>query len=267
MAKKNKKNTAKQFDQVMEKVRDLGLGGKDTLHRLATTVRAEMPTLIVDELAKGGDGKRADKSAKLVAGGPFSARLKTGVKVLAHQINPFGEPAGARKVARELKLLNKQVKRVAAGPKPRRSRLPYAIAFTLALLGGGGYWLMANAHVPDVKISQYVDYKNWFEKTAGIVGHNHKETPMAERREAPNVSQPVTKQAIAVIPKAPGHILIGRSSPGAVGAREAKVAAAKHVTKITAKANKKAGKKSNLAKLDRKGKAAKARVARYDRDQ
>ena len=69
-----------------------------------------------------------------------------------------------------------------------------------------------------------------------------------------------------------GHSDVGLAIGSGEGAhglttREAKVAAAKHVTKITAKANKKAGKKSNLAKLDRKGKAAKARVARYDRDQ
>lgn len=220
MAKKHKSHE-KQVQNVIQSLKDLGVGGKETLNRLATTVRADAPTMI---LAATASKLHAGKGAKMTV----AMRAKAGLSRVAQRLHPLGEPAAQRQVARELKRLQKRVKRANQGPKVRKSRLPHVIAFALLLALGGGYWAYTKISLPDVKVSQYLDYKKWLAHTSGQkvekAGPKKTEANFVEQKmPEPVLASPTVAPKARAIPKAP-RILVHASSKGAVGAQTAKVA-------------------------------------------
>lgn len=113
--------------------------GNDTLSRLATTVKVDVP-------AAAMAGVRKPRTAL--------ARL-------------FGMTP-EQKAARQLK----QIKRgmdLKAMPRHRRrrSRLPLVIVMLIALIGSGGYWLYQKISLPQLNLSQYVDYQKWLDVVSG----------------------------------------------------------------------------------------------------
>ena len=220
MAKKHKSHE-KQVNHVIQSLKDLGVGGKDTLARLATTVRADAATVILRTPAEG------KKAARQIALKPTLAlRAKASLSRMALRIHPAGEPAAQRQVARELKRLNKRVKRAHQGPKVRKSRLPYVITMALLLIAGGGYWAMSKITPPTIHVAQYLDVKNWLAKTAGHDVHkvSEKATFVRETTQEMVPFEPVSPRVVsrqAVLPAAP-KVLLYSSSKGAVGAKVAR---------------------------------------------
>ncbi len=241
MAKNQKKKPAQQVQSILEtlreKGRELGVDSKTAVSRLATTIKAEMPTLILDQADKNAAADKAEKKKKheAVRGpskpGIFSERLKSNVAKVAHQLNPLGEPAGARKVARELKHLQKQIIKAQrpVKAKVRRSRLPFVVAFVVLLVLGGGLWAFraVSGVLPSVKVSQVLDYKKWFEHTAGKTKHAkepaltvkaHGRAPVA-KSEPKREPQPLVIHVVN--PPIPHKVLTKQSSRGAVGKKMA----------------------------------------------
>lgn len=124
---------------------------RDTLSRLATTVKADAPTVVLNP-SKGGTE----------LGSPRPSRVAR----LTGHFNPFSTQRVAdRKSKRQLKKIAKQMN--ANAPKVRKSRLPFVIAFAVALLCGAGYWIYDKIDLPDVKISEHLDYKKWLDTVSG----------------------------------------------------------------------------------------------------
>lgn len=218
MAKKHK-SSAKQVNHVIQSLKDLGVGGKDTLARLATTVRADAPTvLLASAMTTKRDGKKNGRPS-------FGMRAKASLSRMAYRIHPAGEPAAQRQVARELKRLNKRVKKAQQGPKARKSRLPYVIAMAVLMVIGGGYWTLSKISLPNIPVAQYLDYKKWLDHTSG---REIRKADPAPRVEIVNLA-PIKSPAVAkrpVLPPAPS-ILVYSSSKGAVGAKYARKVQAK----------------------------------------
>lgn len=233
MAKNKKKKPAQQVHSLLEtlreKGRELGVDSKTAVSRLATTIKAEMPTLILDQADKNAAADKAEKKKKHEAAkgpakpGIFSERLKSNVAKVAHQLNPLGEPAGARKVARELKHLQKQIIKAQrpVKPKVRRSRLPFVIAFAVLLVLGGGLWAFRTVSgvLPSVKVSQVLDYKKWFDHTAGKTKQPKEPVAVVKTPVKAPVAQPVVIHVVN--PPIPHKVLTKQSSRGAVGKKMA----------------------------------------------
>lgn len=110
----------------------------DTLSRLATTVKMDMPTA----------GYLAKKPRLTLA------RI-------------FGK-SPERQAALRLKKIKRDIDHQAAPkPKRRRSRLPLVLAFLVAMLAGGGYWLYQSISLPRLPIAQYLDYQKWLDTVSG----------------------------------------------------------------------------------------------------
>ncbi len=219
MAKKHKSHE-KHVNHVIQSLKDLGVGGRDTLARLATTVKADAPTLI---LGAASHDKKSDRKRDVKP--TLALRARASLSRMAYRIHPAGEPAAQRQVARELKRLNKRVKKAHQGPKVRKSRLPYVVAMTVLMALGGGYWVLSKVSLPSVHVAQYLDYRKWLDHTAGRETHHViKAAPPApaartEIVRLEPVSQPKVK---TVLPQAP-RVLVYSSSKGAVGAKKARI--------------------------------------------
>ncbi len=183
-----KKNKQKH---VLKSLRDLGQNGRDTLSRLATTVKADVPTVLM------GDTKKADGFPSFTLKTPenYGARISR----VAKRLNPFHRDENALSAKR----LKKLAKQIAAGsapaaPKVRRSRLPLVVAICAALIGGGGYYAYQSISLPDVKLSKYFDYEGWLATASGAKPQTSYTQPNYGKRtsyQAPRTAKPVTKVA------------------------------------------------------------------------
>ncbi len=144
----------------------------DTLSRLATTVKADAATLIM--------GSKITPSGTVKSEGyvsPFAmkpeAKPKSRLSQLAGRMVPFKRTPlqtwKDRKASKKLKRLAKQM--ASQGNhnmiKIRRSRLPLVIALLVVAIGFGGYYMFRSVTLPDVKMSNVVDYKKWLSTTSG----------------------------------------------------------------------------------------------------
>jgi hypothetical protein len=140
MSKKSRNKNAKK---VLSSFADLGNTGKNTLSRLATTVKADMPTMIL-----------GNKD-------PFAGTVKTDSIKLAGQ-----------KVSRIAKrLIPFRAAQVGAVQnKPAAARLKHiAGKMGKAALTGGSYYAWQSIDGIGAKIAQVVDYKAWLNTTSGKV--------------------------------------------------------------------------------------------------
>ena len=152
---KKKKNQAKK---VLSSFADLGNTGKNTLSRLATTVKADMPTVLL-----GNKDTIKTDGINLVGGNRVSR--------IANRLNPFNASPGkvqAKPAAARLKHIAGKMGH-AAMPKTRKSKgVIWIVAFFFALAGAGYYGWTKMEGLGD-KVVQMVDYKSWLDKTAGKV--------------------------------------------------------------------------------------------------
>lgn len=179
---KKKKNQAKK---VLSSFADLGNTGKNTLSRLATTVKADMPTVLLgnkDPLA----GTIKTDGIKLVGGNRISR--------IAKRLNPFNATPGkvqAKPAAARLKHIAGKMGH-AAMPKTRKSKgVIWLFAFFFALAGAGYYGWTKVEGLGD-KVAAMVDYKSWLDKTSGKV--KPETTRMVENRGARSVKSQAVKQ-------------------------------------------------------------------------
>jgi hypothetical protein len=146
MSKKNRNKN--KHHSVLSSLKDLGNKPRETLSRLATTVKTDAPTLLVDK----GDGK--GHAAKRAAGPTRLSRM-------AQHINPFSPQRRAK--AKMAKLQRQMV-----GSMPvRRSRLPLVYAVLAMLCLSGGAWVYTHVSLPEIRVAQYLDYQKWLELVSG----------------------------------------------------------------------------------------------------
>lgn len=164
MAKKKKNKDVKT---VLKGFKDFG---GDTMSRLATTVKVDMPAAA---------GAAARKPATALA------RL-------------FGM-SPEQKAARKLKDMKKEMD-LNAMPrrKRRRSRLPLVIAMLLALVCGGAYWLYDAISLPKVPVAQYLDYHKWLDAVSGNVKPTKRQLAGSYRGEwqSSETARPVLKKHV-----------------------------------------------------------------------
>jgi len=153
MSKKKNKNK-----HVLKSLRDLGQNGRDTLSRLATTVKADVPTVLMNADTIKSDG---------LPGFKLKQPIKTRVSKIARKLNPFiRNPEAA--AARRLKDIARQMSAAhTSTPKVRKSRLPLVVVMCAAIIGGGGYYAYESINFSDVKLSNYVDYEGWLSTASG----------------------------------------------------------------------------------------------------
>lgn len=133
-------------------------GVLQTLSRLATTVRADAPTVLLRDqgVARVATVKAdpANQPARFARLNPFSAQARLD-----------------RSARKKVKHLAKQMAaRPAVATTSRRSRLPLVVAMLAMLLGGVGYWAHQNIslpRLPDWNLSQYLDHKKWLNLVSG----------------------------------------------------------------------------------------------------
>lgn len=163
MAKKKNKDVK----TVLKGFKDFG---GDTMSRLATTVKVDMPAAA---------GAAARKPATALA------RL-------------FGM-SPEQKAARKLKDMKKEMD-LNAMPrrKRRRSRLPLVIAMLLALVCGGAYWLYDAISLPKVPVAQYLDYHKWLDAVSGNVKPTKRQLAGSYRGEwqSSETARPVLKKHV-----------------------------------------------------------------------
>lgn len=151
----------------------------DTLSRLATTVKADAPTLLIGP-AKTPSG--TVKNEGYVS--PFKMAQeakpnKSRLSQLAGRMVPFKRSPlqtwKDRKAAKKLKKLAKQM--ASQGNRNmlqiRRSRLPFVIALLVVALGFGGYYMFKSVTLPQVHVTKVG--KEWLTTTSG-------EQPQAHRK-------------------------------------------------------------------------------------
>ena len=171
MGKKSKRQKD-QFRNVLRSLKDLGGDGKDTLSRLATTVKADAPTLILgNNLSPSGTVRNPGYVSPF---GVPAAQPKSRLNRLAQKMVPFRRtPLAAwndRKASKKLKKLAKQMaKGKTSMIKIRRSRLPLVAALLIVALGFGGYYVYRSITMPKVHVTKYLDYKKWLNTTSGNV--------------------------------------------------------------------------------------------------
>jgi hypothetical protein len=163
MAKKKNKDVK----TVLKGFKDFG---GDTMSRLATTVKVDMP-------AAAGAAARKPATA------------------LARLFGMSPEQQAARKLRniRKEMDLNAMPRR-----KRRRSRLPLVIAMLLALVCGGAYWLYDAISLPRVPVAQYLDYHKWLDAVSGNVKPTKKHVAGSYRGEwqPSETARPVLKKHV-----------------------------------------------------------------------
>lgn len=149
-------------------------GAMDTLSRLATTVKADAPTLI---LASKETPSGTLKNDGLYVS-PFQmaeAKPKNRLSQFASRLVPFKRsPMQSwrdRKAAKKLKKLARQMASHGNSNmlKVRRSRLPLVIALLVVAMGFGGYYMFKSVTLPQVNVTKVIDYKSWLDTTSGNV--------------------------------------------------------------------------------------------------
>jgi hypothetical protein len=148
MAKKKNKDVK----TVLKGFKDFG---GDTMSRLATTVKVDMPAVA---------GAAARKPATALA------RL-------------FGM-SPEQKAARKLDNIRREMDlKAMPSRKRRRSRLPLVIAMLVAMVAGGAYWLYDAITLPRVPVAQYLDYHRWLDTVSGNVKPSKKRLAGSYRGE------------------------------------------------------------------------------------
>ena len=237
MGKKNRKN--RRPHSVLSSLKDLGMEGRDTLSRLATTVKADMPTLVLGTKAPGtvkNDGIRSLQAMQLKP----ASRLSR----FAQRLVPFkGQPAAAWPERQTTQKMQKLAHQMAMGKpklKVRRSRLPFLVVLLALLCVGGGTYVYQSVSLPDVKIAQYLDYQTWLGLASGELKPGTKPAP----------------KATTIVRTAVDNKVQDRMEPRSTYAGKSKL-------RITAKAttSKKGGK--NLVKTSKGGKSSLARSSSH----
>lgn len=161
-----KKN--KQAKKVLSSFADLGNTGKNTLSRLATTVKADMPTVILgnkdpfagtvktDGLKGFGDNRISRIAKRLV---PFRAAGNVQAKPAAARLKHIAGKMGH-----------------AAMPKTRKSKGMIWLFVFFTMLAGGGYYAYSQFEGVGDKVIKMVDYKSWLDKTSGKIKPNEIKT-------------------------------------------------------------------------------------------
>lgn len=186
MSKKKNKNK-----YVLKSLRDLGQNGRETLSRLATTVKAEVPTILMNADALKSDGLPAMK---------LKQPVKTRISKFARKLNPFHRGADGDS-ARKLRDIAKQMSaNQLKARKPRRSRLPLVVVALVALIGGGGYYAYESINFSDVKLSNYVDYEGWLATASGVKRSATKSTSTVTRSYTTQGDKHVSK-ALTKVPE------------------------------------------------------------------
>jgi hypothetical protein len=237
-----KKN--KQAKKVLSSFADLGNTGKNTLSRLATTVKADMPTVILgnkdpfagtvktDGLKGFGDNKVSRIAKRLI---PFRAAG-----------NVQAKPAAARLKHIAGKMGN------AAMPKTRKSKGMIWLFIFFTALAGAGYYAYSQFEGLGEKVVQTIDYKSWLDKTSGKVKPSEVRT--AGKSTATKSAQVVKSSAAQKKPV----VSTAKSSTVKTKTLAVKKATAKKATAKKAVKNGPAQKKqweSRLAKLKKKSEA------------
>ena len=159
MSKKSRNKNAKK---VLSSFADLGNTGKNTLSRLATTVKADMPTMILGNKDPFAGTVKTD-GIKLKGENRVSRIAKRLIPFRAAQSPVQNKPAAAR-----LKHIAGKMGK-AAVPKTRKSKGMIWLFVFFTALTGGSYYAWQSIDGIGAKISQVVDYKTWLNTTAGKV--------------------------------------------------------------------------------------------------
>ncbi len=145
-------------------------GGLDTLSRLATTVKADAPTLVLSNKVTPSGTVKNEGYVSPFAMTP-EAKPKSRLSQLAGRMVPFKRTPlqtwKDRKASKKLKKLAKQM--ASQGNhnmiKIRRSRLPFVIALLVVALGFGGYYMFRSVTLPQLQMTKVG--KEWLSTTAG----------------------------------------------------------------------------------------------------
>ncbi len=160
MSKKPRNNNAKK---VLSSFADLGNIGKNTLFRLATTVKADMPTMILGN---------KDRIAGTVKTGSIKLLGENRVSKLARRLVPFraaqGGPVQNKPAAVRLKHIAEKMGKSVV-PKTRKSKGMIWLFVFFTALTGGSYYAWQSIDGIGAKIAQFVDYKTWLNTTSGKV--------------------------------------------------------------------------------------------------
>ncbi len=159
MSKKSRNKNAKK---VLSSFAELGNTGKNTLSRLATTVKADMPTMILGNKDPFAGTVKTD-SIKLKGENRVSKIAKRLIPFRAAQSPVQNKPAAAR-----LKHIAGKMGK-AAVPKTRKSKGVIWLFVFFTALTGGSYYAWQSIDGVGAKIAQVVDYKTWLDTTAGKV--------------------------------------------------------------------------------------------------
>ncbi len=160
MSKKSRNKNAKK---VLSSFADLGNTGKNTLSRLATTVKADLPTMILGN---------KDKFAGTVKTDSIKNLGENRVSKLAKRFVPFraaqGAPVQNKPAAARLKHIAGKMGK-AAVPRTRKSKGMIWLFIFFSALTGGSYYAWQSIDGIGAKIAQVVDYKSWLNTTSGKV--------------------------------------------------------------------------------------------------
>lgn len=162
MSKKSKNKN--QVKKVLGSFAELGNTGKSALSRLATTVKADAPTMILGKKDFGGTVKT--DSIKLLGGNKFSNFAKRLIPF--HAVSPARANAQNNPAAARLKHIAGKMGK-AAVPKTRKSKGIIWLFLFFAAVAGSGYYAWNSIDGLGDKVVQMVDYKSWLNKTAGKV--------------------------------------------------------------------------------------------------
>lgn len=166
MSKKNRKN--RKPHSVLRSLKDLSADGRDTLSRLATTVKADMPTLMLGGKATGTVKNDGYQHMQMKPASRLSRFAKKFVPLRA-------KPSKVeRDTTRKMQKLAHQMAKGNPKMKTRRSRLPFVVVMLVLLTVGGGYYTYQHISLPTTKISQFMDYKSWLGLASGEVKPGYK---------------------------------------------------------------------------------------------
>ncbi len=179
---KKSRNQKEKFRSAMESLKGFGNDGRDTLSRLATTVKADAPTLILGQnLAPGGTQRNDGYASPFASPAPKSRISRTLSRLTPFKRSPV-KSWNDRKAAKKLKKLAKQMATKGNNMnKIRRSRLPLVVALVVVAFGFAGYYTYRSVSVPKVHVTKYLDYKKWLNTTSGkakpsqhqVASHKH----------------------------------------------------------------------------------------------
>lgn len=251
MSKKSRKN--RKARSVLHSLKDLGQDSRDTLSRLATTVKTDIPTLMI---GSGATVKNEGYS-------PFAAQKPVSrFSRIAQKFIPFRQsPEWSDNTSVKMKKLAKQMSKGNSGMKVRRSRLPLVAALFALMIAGSGYYAYQNISLPDVNVSQYLDANKWLGLASGQV----KPEPELKKSTVSPRDVEITRVVTSYDKPASIQKVVAKSK-GAVGkpavAKKSKkaVADAKRFNKLS-KTQKEKAWKAKLAKLKQQSHSKKQTVS------